>query len=130
MLVVILLMLFERRFPLEAQQPWRPWLFNIVWHMLFPAVSVVLAWTAWGQFVTWLWASGRLSLIRMAPAQGLAGAVARQGMVMGRLGSTTQRRRIRIDGSSCSRLSTGGEWRGACLSGSEPRAPASVVCVT
>lgn len=82
LLVVILFTLFERRFPLEADQPWRPWLFYIVWHTQLLAISVVLSWTVWGQFVTWLGASGQLSLLRMAAPQGLAGEVARVALAL------------------------------------------------
>lgn len=54
LVAVGLLTLVERRFPLEANQPWRPWRFNILWDMGMLAFAVVLSWTLWGELIVWL----------------------------------------------------------------------------
>lgn len=53
-LIVAVFTALERLFPLEPNQPWRAVRFNIVWHLMTMAITLALAWTAWGQVIGWL----------------------------------------------------------------------------
>lgn len=68
--IVAVLTVVERCHPLERNQPWRPWLFNLAWHILLLAVGVILSWSAWGTFVGWLANSMQLAPPRLAAPQG------------------------------------------------------------
>lgn len=81
LLITIVFTLIERCFPLEREQPWRGWLFNMAWHALVLAIGVILSWTAWGEFVAWL-SGGGVAPTRVQAPQGLADELARLVLVL------------------------------------------------
>ena len=66
---VACLALLERRFPLQAAQPLRPWLFNLGWHALVLVFAVLLSWSAWGALIHALSGALQFNLARIAPPE-------------------------------------------------------------
>ncbi len=81
LLLTVLLTAIERLVPLERNQPWRPWFFNLAWYALVLAIGIVLSWTAWGEFVTWL-ASIYTGQLRLPAPQGALGELGRFMLVL------------------------------------------------
>ena len=76
------LALIERRFAFEPRQPWRAWIFNIVWHAGLLAVAVGLSWTAWGEFIAWLGTLAHGAPQRLPAPVGQLDALARVAMAL------------------------------------------------
>ena len=82
LLIVLALAGFERRFPIEPRQPFKPWLFNMAWHALFLAIAVLFTWGAWGALIGWLTTATERPLIRLDPPAGPMGEAVRVLLAM------------------------------------------------
>jgi sterol desaturase/sphingolipid hydroxylase (fatty acid hydroxylase superfamily) len=74
--------LLERAFPAERAQPWRPWLFNLGWHVVLVLLAVLFTWGAWGRLVQWVGAWFGRPLLRFGAPDDAWGALWRVVLAM------------------------------------------------